>query len=154
MGCGQFAILGQYYKKKKPDSIVVSVDIYEDFVNNSLENSKINKNKIDIFQSNLFKNINGKFDLISFNPPYVPNEENNKIQYLKIRYGGNDGTEIMSLFLEEAKNFLLPDGKIILGVNKFYVSKEKCLILIKKYGYDVKKITKIFFNTSIVFVLE
>ena len=154
MGCGQFAILGQYYKKKKLDSIVISVDIYEDFVNNSLENSKNNKNKIEIFQSDLFENINGKFDLISFNPPYVPKEENDKIQYFKTRYGGKDGTEIMSLFLEQAKNFLLPDGKIILGVNSFYVSKEKCLNLIKKYGYEVKKITKIFLNTSIVFVLE
>ena len=102
----------------------------------------------------MFENINGKFDLISFNPPYVPKEENDKIQYFKTRYGGNDGTEVMSLFLEQAKNFLLPDGKIILGVNSFYVSKEKCLNLFKKYRYEVKKITKIFLNTSIVFVLK
>ena len=60
----------------------------------------------------------------------------------------------MSSFLEKAKNFLHKDGKIILGVNSFYVDKEKCLFLIKKHGYDLKKITRIFFNSSIVFVIQ
>jgi len=157
MGCGQFAILGQYYKKNRPNSFVVSVDLYKDFVNNSLENSKNNKNAIEIFQSDLFENIHNKFDLISFNPPYVPNtskKENDKDQYSKIRYSGIEGTDIMSIFLENAKKFLSNKGIILLGINNFYVSEESCLKIIDSHGYKVKKITKMSFNTSAVFVLE
>ena len=151
MGCGQFALLGQYYKKNNPTSTVVSVDIYEDFVSNCIFNSK---NDIKIFQSNLFENVHDKFDLISFNPPYVPDVKDNNIKYPKIAYSGNAGTEMMSTFLSEAKKFLLKDGVIFLGINNFYVSKEDCLNVINKYGYKVKKITKRSFNTSVVFVLS
>jgi methylase of polypeptide subunit release factors len=154
MGCGQFAILGQYYKKNNPTSMVMSVDIYEDFVNNSILNSKENKNDIKIFQSNLFENIRDKFDLISFNPPYVPEVKDNNIQYSKIRYSGHDGTELMSVFLNEAKKSLSNDGVILLGINNFYVTKEDCLNVIKRYDYKVKRITKMPFNTSVVFVLQ
>ena len=154
MGCGQFALLGQFYKKKYIDSIVMSVDIYEDLVENSAANSKINNNEIKIIQSNLFANINEKFDLISFNPPYVPQKKDDKVKYSKIRYSGDNGTETMSLFLQVVKNFLLKDGKIILGVNSYYVDKEKCLSLIEKHGFVVKKITRILFNTSIAFVIQ
>ena len=154
MGCGQFAILGQFYKKRNVNSKIVSVDIYDDLVENSFNNSKINKNDIQIIQSNLFDNVNEKFDLISFNPPYVPQKQDDKVKYTKIRYSANDGTETMSLFLGKAKNFLSNDGKIILGVNSYYVDKEKCLSLIKEYGYDIKKITKILLNSSIAFTIQ
>ena len=36
MGCGQFAILGQFFKKINISSDVTSVDIYEKFVENSI----------------------------------------------------------------------------------------------------------------------
>ena len=65
MGCGQFAILGQFYKKINSSSDVTSVDIYEKFIENSLYNSELNKNNIQIKKSNLFSNIDEKFDLIS-----------------------------------------------------------------------------------------
>ena len=54
MGCGQFAILGQYFKKNNPSSEVTSVDIYEKFVENSINNSVLNKNDLKIKLSNLF----------------------------------------------------------------------------------------------------
>ena len=69
------AILGQFYKKINSSSDVTSVDIYEKFIENSLYNSELNKNNIQIKKSNLFSNIDEKFDLISFNPPYVPSSQ-------------------------------------------------------------------------------
>ena len=76
MGCGQFAILGQYYKKISTLSDVTSVDIYEKFVENSIQNSTLNKNEIKIKRSNLFSDLDEKYDLITFNPPYVPSSKN------------------------------------------------------------------------------
>jgi len=73
MGCGQFALIGQFFKKKNVDSSVTSVDIYNKFVRNSIINARYNNTKIKILKSDLFSNLKKKkFDLISFNPPYVP----------------------------------------------------------------------------------
>ena len=64
MGCGQIAILGQFHKKINPMAEVVSADIYNDFLMNAKENSKTNKLNIKFLESNMFSNINQKFDLI------------------------------------------------------------------------------------------
>ena len=53
MGCGQFAILGQYFKGNSY-SDVTSIDVYKEFIENSIKNSIQNKNDINILQSNYF----------------------------------------------------------------------------------------------------
>ena len=60
----------------------------------------------------------------------------------------------MSVFLNKAKKSLSNDGVILLGINNFYITKEDCLNVIKRHEYKVKKITKMPFNTSVVFVLQ
>ena len=155
MGCGQFAILGQYFKKINSYSDVTSIDVYKEFVENSIKNSIQNKNDINILQSNLFSNINEKFDLISFNPPYVPASKNNeKLEFPNIRYSDLEGIQTAKDFLSEAKKFLTPDGIILLGMNTFYVPQNVCVKLIKDNGYKLEKITKMKFNTSIVLKLK
>ena len=155
MGCGQFAILGQYFKKINSYSDVTSIDVYKEFVENSIKNSIQNKNDINILQSNLFSNINEKFDLISFNPPYVPASTNNeKLEFPNIRYSDLEGIQTAKDFLSEAKKFLTPDGIILLGMNTFYVPQNVCVKLIKDNGYKLEKITKMKFNTSIVLKLK
>lgn len=155
MGCGQFAILGQYFKKINSYSDVTSIDVYKEFIENSIKNSIQNKNDINILQSNLFSNINEKFDLISFNPPYVPaSTKNEKLEFPNIRYSDLEGIQTAKDFLSEAKKFLTPDGIILLGMNTFYVPKNVCVKLIKDNGYKLEKITKMKFNTSIVLKLK
>ena len=152
MGCGQFAILGQYFKKNNPLSEVTSVDIYEKFVENSINNSLLNKNDLKIKFSNLFSNIDKKFDLITFNPPYVPlSKKKDKLEFPNIRYSEFDGIKTTKDFLNEAKSFLIPKGEILLGINTFYVPEKICAQAIIDSGYNIKKITKMRFNTSIVF---
>ena len=156
MGCGQFALIGQFFKKKNLNSDVVAVDIYSEFVNNSIKNVKFNNINLRIIKSNLFSNLKyEKFDLISFNPPYVPTKrDDNEKRFKKIRYSGNDGTLIISKFLDQVKKHLLPHGQILLGVNTFYVSQKKCTELIIKKKFKIKKIITMKFNTSIVFKLS
>ena len=152
MGCGQFAILGQYFKKNNPSSEVTSVDIYEKFVENSINNSVLNKNDLKIKLSNLFSDIDKKFDLITFNPPYVPSsKKKDKLEFPNIRYSELDGIKTTKDFLNEAKSFLIPKGEILLGINTFYVPEKICAQAIIDSGYNIKKITKMRFNTSIVF---
>ena len=155
MGCGQFAILGQFFKKINISSDVTSVDIYEKFVENSINNSELNKTNIKIKKSNLFSNIDEKFDLISFNPPYVPSSQKKyELEFPNIRYSEHEGLKTTHDFLIESKNYLMNDGEILLGINTFYVSQTHCNKLISETGYRVEKITKMKFNTSIVFRLK
>tara|TARA_Y100001980_G_C14509552_1_gene285039 strand:+ start:210 stop:857 length:648 start_codon:yes stop_codon:yes gene_type:complete len=155
MGCGQFAILGQFFKKINYSSDVTSVDIYEKFIENSLHNSKLNKSSIQIKKSNLFSNINEKFDLISFNPPYVPyTQKKDELKFPNIRYSENEGLKTTQDFLIRAKNYLTNDGEILLGINTFYVPQAHCNKLISETGFRVLKITKMKLNTSIVFRLK
>jgi len=152
MGCGQFAIIGQYFKKKNNNSIVTSVDLYDKFVKNAILNAKYNNTKLRIIKSNLFSNLKKeKFDFIVFNPPYVPRKrDNSEKNYKKIRYSGKDGTLITSKFLSQVKKHLLPKGEILLGMNTFYVSESRCIRLIKK-KFKIKKIIRMKFNSSIAF---
>jgi release factor glutamine methyltransferase len=61
--------------------------------------------------SNLFEKIKGKFDIITFNPPYLPE---NKFDKEKDTTGGKNGSEIINKFLKQAKSHLTKNGKIFL----------------------------------------
>ncbi|HEC89110.1 MAG TPA: methyltransferase domain-containing protein, partial [Thermoplasmatales archaeon] len=49
---------------------VTAADIKEKALENTRENAERNGVKIRIVKSDLFSNIDGKFDIIVFNPPY------------------------------------------------------------------------------------
>ena len=92
------------------------------------------------------------FDLISFNPPYVPlSKKKEYLEFPHIRYSELDGMKTTKDFLNEAKRYLTSNGKILLGINTFYVSKKLCLDVIKDSNYQIEKITKMKFNTSVVY---
>ena len=65
-----------------------------------------------------------------------------------------DGIKTTKDFLNEAKKYLTPNGKILLGINTYYVSKKICLDLIEGSNYQIEKITKMKFNTSVHIELE
>lgn len=91
--------------------------------------------RVKFLQSNLFSKIpkNSKFNLIIFNPPYIPTE---KIKYIDLD-GGKNGTEIIEPFLKQAKQFLKRDGKILLLTSSLTKDIES---LFKKYNYTYQKI--------------
>ena len=62
-------------------------------------------------KSDLFGKIKGKYDLIIFNPPYLPEDKFDKNPDTS---GGKKGGEITSRFLKQAKKHLAKNGKIIL----------------------------------------
>lgn len=66
-----------------------------------------------IIHSNLFSKINKneKFDLIIFNPPYLPENKYDKKQDTT---GGKNGSEIINEFLKQSKTYLNQNGKIFL----------------------------------------
>ncbi len=74
------------------------------------------KNKgVNAIQSDLFENIKGKFDLIIFNPPYLPKEAMENKEVSKLVSGGRVGNEIINDFLKKVRDHLSSDGKILLS---------------------------------------
>jgi release factor glutamine methyltransferase len=107
-----------------------------------------NKDKhITFVYSNLFSEINGKFDLIIFNPPYLPSK---KIEDIEVD-GGRNGTEIIERFLKQAKTHLNKDGKILLLCSSLNKDIEK---LFKKWGYAFRLIDQEAFFLEKLFLYE
>ena len=64
--------------------------------------------------SNLFENVEGKYGIIVFNPPYLPKDSREPTDSQLATTGGLHGSEIINEFLKEAKNYLEEKGKIFL----------------------------------------
>ena len=112
----------------------------------------IKNKKIRFLQSDLFKNVKGKFDTIIFNPPYLPQDL--KLKDLTIE-AGKKGYEIIEKFLNEVNNFLKPDG-IILIVFSSLTKKEKVEEFIKNNLLDFEELEKahIFFEDIHIYLLK
>lgn len=65
-------------------------------------------------KSDLFEKIKGKFDLITFNPPYLPEDKREPRESQTATTGGKKGGELINKFLKQAKSHLAKNGKIIL----------------------------------------
>lgn len=79
------------------------------------ESIKYLKNyRINSIQSNLFSNIKEKFDLIVFNPPYLPFDSREDEESKIITTGGRKGDEIIIKFLKKAKQHLTKSGIILI----------------------------------------
>ncbi len=68
-------------------------------------------------KSNLFKKIKERFDLIIFNPPYLPEDLQEPEESQLATTGGKQGSEVINRFLKQAKKNLSKDGKIFLLVS-------------------------------------
>lgn len=121
------------------------------YLNNLKKEYKLDKMKI--IKSNLFNNIKEKFDLIIFNPPYVPSEKvpkDSEIDKLATD-GGAFGRTIILKFLKELKDHLSEDGVCYLLISSFnnphYVFKQ---IIKNNLYYKVLKERNIFFEKLII----
>jgi len=76
-------------------------------------------NKVDTIRGDLFTAISGSFDLILFNAPYLPTEEEERIHdWLEYALnGGKDGQEIIRRFLPGAVEHLSEKGRILLLIS-------------------------------------
>ena len=129
---------------------VLAVDINKkaiEYCKNNIKNEKIT-----FKQSDLFENIKEKFDLIIFNPPYLPEDKKAKDISLD---GGKKGHELIEKFLKQAKTHLKLNGKILLLYSSS-TNKEKIQQIIKENNYDSKiiKTKKLFFEEIYVALIK
>lgn len=92
---------------------VVAADIDSNTVVCAKQNAELNNVKVKTVRSNLFDNLEGKFDLIVFNPPYLPEEQTENSR----AWAGGKNLEIITRFIKEAKRHLESDAKILVVIS-------------------------------------
>jgi HemK-related putative methylase len=127
---------------------VIAVDINIDAIKYCKKKYKIKNIKFK--QSDLFSKIDEKFNLIIFNPPYLPEDE---IKDIALTSG--DGTKTINKFLKHAKDYLFYRGRILLLFSSL-TNKEKVDNIIIKQGYNFKLIDKqkLFFEELYIYEIN
>jgi len=92
---------------------------------------ELKKEGLNAIESDLFLNIKQKFDIIAFNPPYLPEEKKEDKESSLTTSGGKKGDEITLKFLKQAKSHLNKAGIILLVLSSL-TPKAKIIDLIKK----------------------
>ena len=102
----------------------------KNFAENGIEN-------IEILWGNLFEVVeNRKFDVILFNTPYLPTEEDEVLDNT-INYafdGGLNGRKVIDLFLNEVKNHL-NDGGIVQMIQSSLSGNDETLSKLDELGF-------------------
>ncbi len=101
--------------------------------------------------SDLFENIKGKYNIIIFNPPYLPEDSREPKDSRLATTGGKKGNEIILGFLNEAKNYLERDGRIFLITSSLAEDVD-----FDKLGYKAKEVgcEKLFFERLCIWELK
>ncbi len=93
---------------------VVSSDVSKKALRCAAHNAQRNRvTNIQLIESDLLRNIRGKFDLIAFNPPYLPTDPLEQgDEYARPWDGGKDGLRVISEFIGGVKDHLTPKGRV------------------------------------------
>lgn len=165
-------ILKNYQKPKVLDlctgsgAIAISISKYfpkaeviaSDISNEALEVANLNnkEDKVKFINSNLFDNIQDKFDVIVSNPPYIKTSElktlskevlNEPILALD---GGEDGLVFYKKIIEQAYKFLNANGYLCLEIGEDQL-EEITLLLEKNSNYvEIKKYKDLAGNNRVI----
>ncbi len=76
-------------------------------------------NGLQVIRADLFAGLRGLFDLIIFNPPYLPTAPDERIDgWLDLAWnGGDDGRRTIDRFLQQAPAFLADGGSLLLLIS-------------------------------------
>ena len=113
-GCGILAIIAA-----EKASSVIAVDLNPYALCCAKENSELNhmKDKMFFLQEDLFAALSEavRFDLILFNAPYLPSDEDETETWISKSWsGGKNGREVIDRFISKVSSHLQPNGRILL----------------------------------------
>ena len=122
---------------------VVASDISEEALKVAKENAIMNEAEVKFIQSDIFENINEKFDIIVSNPPYIAYNdkitmEDNVLNYdphLAL-FAEEDGMYFYREIVENAKEYLEEDGIVFFEIG--YDQREKILKLANDNGFKAE----------------
>ena len=144
--CTGSGIVGVCLKKYLQNVNVLSSDISSNALEIAKKNANLQNVKIDFIKSDLFENIDEKFDVIVSNPPYIKTDKINELSK-EVKNeprlaldGGQDGLDFYRRIIKESTNFFRKTGYLALEIG--YDQKEAVENLFKNFKYKEIKIYK------------
>jgi len=172
MGTGS-GIIALFLREVKKKIVNFSPRIFaSDILENAIKCAKLNESSnnleknITFIHSDLFikfpANLKSSFNVIIFNPPYLPSLKHNKNELVKKGIdnswnGGEKGFEILIEFISQVKSFLNKNQKFyIYYVSSSVVNIHDLIDQVEKYGFKNKVLKKkhLFFEDIILNRLE
>ncbi|MBI5037039.1 methyltransferase [Candidatus Micrarchaeota archaeon] len=161
LGCGT-GIVGLSAAKNKNVEEIVFADVSQKALALAEKNAAANKlyKPARFVQTDLFSDIEGEFDTITFNPPYLPTTGQEKVKgELNLALdGGRFGRDALDLFLMAFPDYLAPEGVLLLlnssvsaedGESGNRLTKEK----LESSGFSVETLAskRFFFEELVIF---
>lgn len=144
LGCGS-GVIGLTLEKKVSTSSVDLIDISNDALEVANKNCGKLNSKANLIKSDMFSNVEKRYDVIISNPPYIKEEEEieeivkNNEPHLAL-YAGSDGLDCYKKILSTIKPHM--KEKCLIAFEIGYEQKEAICKLIEEYLDDVRVICK------------
>lgn len=129
--------------KKELDEILIDVvasDISEEAIEVSKENAQYHNADVRFIQSDIFNNIDDKFDIIVSNPPYIDRKDEVTMQDNVLKYDPHlalfaeeEGMFFYRKIIEQAKDYLKENGVMFFEIG--YDQRDKIINLSEKNDY-------------------
>ena len=110
-------------KKRNPELVCTAVDVSEEALAVARENARRLGADVEFIKSDMFSEIQGQFDIIVSNPPYIPTDviatlmpEVAEFEPREALDGRGDGLYFYSKILEQCKNYMKPDGYVLFEI--------------------------------------
>lgn len=125
------------------NATVVGADISKDAIDIAEDNNKLNQTDVTFIESDLFENVEGLFDVVVSNPPYIKTEEIENLQEEVKLYdpklaldGGESGLDFYQRIIKDSKDYLKANGMIFFEIG-FDQAEEVSNILKENDYHDI-----------------
>jgi len=130
---------------------IVCADINKDAVDYAKENVKRNDiKKASFIVSDLFSNVEGKFDLIAFNTPYLDAGEPRDVSWTHMQ----NGRDVIERFIRDAREHLEDNGRILMLISDRGYEKYRRIAERSGYTWEVVAEKNLFFEKIFVIQLK
>jgi release factor glutamine methyltransferase len=139
--------------KENPKNKVIGADINPEAIECAKKNAALNGiQNAEFIQSNLFEKVNGKFDGILCNPPYLPETEIGNEAEMALS-GGKTGREFTDRFLDGVGKCLADHGTALL-LQSSINDKDKTMKKLEDIGFIAEVIDSESFFFEKLFVIK
>jgi len=139
------------------DAYIEACDISKKALKVAKRNIKKHNVNIDVYQSNMFDKVQGKFNVIVSNPPYIERDVLNTLDREVQEHdpilaldGGVDGLDFYRIIARDIKKYLLNGGVLLLEIG--YNQGESVTNIFKDVSSDVQVVKDYNNNDRVIIV--